>query len=169
MAFWRLHYHLVWATHQRSPLLTDAVEPLVNGTILSKAQELGVVIHAIGNVNDHIHVAASIPPKVALADCVRHFKGASSRHVNVHREGDVLFKWQEGYGALSFGDRALADVMAYVKNQKEHHRRGSLRSHFERMSEEDDGVQLTPFEAQGERDYSQGGENGGESSSFGGD
>ena len=146
MSYWRLHYHLVWATYQRLPMLTEPIERQVYGTILNKAQELGIIIHGIGNVQDHIHVAASIPPKIAVADALKHFKGASSRYVNVQPQADGSFKWQEGYGAFTFGDRSMADVVAYVKNQKEHHRRGALLEPFERMSEQDDGVEIVFLE-----------------------
>lgn len=142
MSYWRLHYHLVWATYQRLPMLTEQVEKQVYGTIFGKAKELELIVHAIGNVEDHIHVACSIPPKVAVADCLKHFKGASSRYVNVQPNATGSFKWQEGYGAISFGDRAMADIVAYVKNQKEHHRLGTIRPPFERMSDEDDGVEI---------------------------
>jgi REP element-mobilizing transposase RayT len=120
MSYWRLHYHLVWATYQRAPLLDESLERQVYGTILGKAKELGVFIHAIGNVEDHIHVAASIPPKLAVADCIKHFKGASSHYVNHQPGASGGFGWQDGYGALAFGDRAMEDVVAYVRNQEEH-------------------------------------------------
>ena len=142
MSCWRLHYHLVWATYQRAPLLDESLERQVYGTILGKAKELGVIIHAIGNIEDHIHVAASIPPKLAVADCVKHFKGASSHYVNHQPGASGGFGWQDGYGALTFGDRAMEDVVAYVRNQKEHHRQKTTRAPFERMTEEDDGVRV---------------------------
>lgn len=142
MAYWRLHYHLVWATYQRLPLIDEARERQIYGTILGKAKELGIIVHAIGNIADHIHVAVSIPPKISVADSIKHFKGASSRYVNIQPMGDGAFKWQEGYGALTFGDRAMADVVAYVRNQKEHHRQNNSRVAFERMTEEDNGVQI---------------------------
>jgi len=141
MAYWRLHYHLVWATFQRLPLIDESRERWIYGTLLGKAKELGVIVHAIGNVQDHIHLAVSIPPKIAVAECIKHFKGASSRYVNLQAM-DSTFKWQEGYGALTFGDRAMSDVVAYVLNQKEHHRQNTTRAVFERMTEEDDGVQV---------------------------
>ncbi len=142
MSYWRLHYHLVWATYQGLPLITESLERQIYGTILGKAKELGVIVHAIGNVQDHMHVAVSIPPKLAVADCIKHFKGASSRYVNVQSNTDARFSWQEGYGALTFGDRAMSDVVAYVKNQKQHHHEETARPAFERMSEEDDGVRI---------------------------
>ena len=139
MAYWRLHYHLVWATYQRLPLITEPLEKQIYGVILNKANELGIIIHAIGNIQDHIHVAASITPKIAVADCLKHFKGASARYVNQQNSQDH-FSWQEGYGALTFGDRAMCDVIAYVRNQKEHHRQNTARAPFEPMTEADDGV-----------------------------
>jgi REP element-mobilizing transposase RayT len=140
MAYWRLHYHLIWATYQRLPLITPPVEPQIYDVILNKAKELGIVVHAIGNVEDHIHVVVSIPPRVAVADCIKHFKGASSYYVN-HQPGATHdFAWQDGYGALTFGDRSLADVIGYVRGQKEHHHARTSRPMYERISADEDGV-----------------------------
>lgn len=142
MSYWRLYYHLVWATYRRSPLLTDAVERQIYGAILGKAKELGTVVHAIGGIEDHIHMAVSIPPKLAVADCIRHFKGASSHYANHLPGAQGGFGWQDGYGALTFGERAMKDVVGYVLDQKEHHRQQNLRAAFERVAEEDEGVQI---------------------------
>ena len=144
MPYWRLHYHLVWATYQRLPLITESLERQIYGVILNKAEEMGIVVHAIGNIEDHMHVAVSIPPKIAVADCVRHFKGASSHYVNHQRGASGDFGWQDGYGALTFGERAMSDVVAYVLNQKEHHRQKTTRAPFEHMTDEDDGVKIVP-------------------------
>jgi len=137
MTYWRLHYHLIWATFERQPSITSEREKMIYGVLYRKAGELGVKIHAAGNVEDHIHVVASIPPKLSVADCVKNFKGASAYAVN-HMEGsDSLFKWQEGYGALSIGERSLEDVMAYAAHQKDHHRETTVVTMYEEMEEEE--------------------------------
>jgi REP element-mobilizing transposase RayT len=136
MPFWRLHYHLVWATYRREPFLSEVVERQVYGTLLSKAKELGIIVHAIGGVEDHVHLAVSIPPKHSVAECIRHFKGASAHYVNHQPGAPGNFGWQDGYGALTFGDRSLADVVAYVQNQKQHHRQGTTIATYERLEEE---------------------------------
>ncbi len=139
MAYWRLHYHLVWTTHKREPLIDAASEVLIRYTLYGKAKELGILIHAIGNVDDHIHVVASVPPKLSIADCVGKLKGASSHRVN--QEGrQQTFRWQGGYGALSLGGHSLATVIAYVRNQREHHQCGRAIALYERCTEEDDGA-----------------------------
>ena len=137
MPYHSLHYHLIWATYERHPWLVDPVERQVYGTILEKAKELGCVIHAIGGIEDHLHLAVSIPPKLAVAEAIRQFKGASAYYVN-HRPHTVdEFRWQRGYGALTFGDRSMERVVAYVRNQKDHHQRNDVVALFERWDADD--------------------------------
>lgn len=142
MPYWRLHYHLVWGTNDRAPLLVGSVERDIHGALLGKARELGIIVHAVGNTEDHIHLAVSIPPKLAVADCIKHFKGASSFYVNHRQHATGAFGWQDGYGALTFGDQAMSDIVAYVSNQKQHHADKTTRTAFERMTAEDEGVRI---------------------------
>jgi putative transposase len=135
MTYWRLHYHIIWSTMDRQGILTPNVEKMFYGVIYRKAEELGLKIHAAGNVEDHVHVVLSIPPKIAVADCVRHLKGASAYTIN-HMDGsDGQFKWQPGYGALTVGERSLETVMKYAARQKEHHRDGTIIGVYERIDD----------------------------------
>jgi putative transposase len=135
MAFWRLYYHIVWGTYQREPFLVGAIERCVYGALLSKSEELGIIVHAIGGMEDHVHLAVSIPPKVAVANCIRHLKGSSAYYVNRLHGADLRFRWQDGYGVLSFGERSLPQIVSYVLNQREHHRQGTLIALYEQMPE----------------------------------
>ena len=136
MTYWRLHYHLIFATFERQPTLTGEREKVFYGVLYGKAKELGLKIHAAGNVDDHAHVVLSIPPKLSVADCVKHIKGASAFAINHIPNSDGQFKWQEGYGALSIGERSLKMAMAYAANQKQHHKEQKLLPVYERMDEE---------------------------------
>ena len=40
------------------------------------------------------------------------------------------FYWQEGYGAFSYSHSALDSVIAYINNQKEHHKKQSFREEY---------------------------------------
>jgi REP element-mobilizing transposase RayT len=135
MTYWRLHYHLIWATFERQPTITPEREKMFYGVLYKKGDELGLKIHAAGNTEDHVHVVLSIPPKLAVADCVKHLKGASAFAIN-HMDGsDGPFKWQEGYGALSIGERSLDTVMAYAARQKEHHKESTAIAVYEKIEE----------------------------------
>jgi putative transposase len=137
MTYWRLHYHLIWATYNREPTLILECEKMFYGVLYKKGEELGLKIHAAGNVEDHAHVVTSIPPKLAVADCVRHLKGASAFAINHMPSSDGQFKWQGGYGALTIGEKSLETVMEYAAKQKEHHRENKLVEAYERMDEEE--------------------------------
>ena len=136
MTCWRLHYHLIWATFEREPSITLEREKVFYGVLYGKGKELELKIHAAGNVDDHVHLVVSIPPRLAVADCIRHLKGASAYAINRMDGSDGQFKWQEGYGALSVGERSLENVMAYAAKQKEHHRDGTTVDFYERMDDE---------------------------------
>ena len=136
MTYWRLHYHLIWSTRDRQPDLTGEREKLFYGVLYGKAKELGIKIHAAGNVEDHVHVVVSIPPTLVIAECVRQIKGASSYAINHMPGSDGDFRWQEGYGVLSIGDRSLEAVMAYAARQKEHHKDNRIISIYERTDKE---------------------------------
>jgi putative transposase len=137
MSYWRLFYHLIWATKQREPLLDERTERMAYGAILNKAKELGVIIHAIGGIEDHIHLVATIPPKLAVAECVRQLKGASSYYINHQGAREQEFMWQEGYGALTLSERSVPDAVEYVKAQRSRHNAGTTVPVLERIDEDE--------------------------------
>ena len=134
MSYWRLHYHLIWATFERAPLLIGKNEKMFYGVLYNKAEDLGIKIHAAGNVEDHVHVVCSIPPTLCVADVVRRLKGASSYAIN-RMNHNHRFKWQSGYGALSVSENDLEKVMAYAAHQKEHHRDRNIVMVYEEIVE----------------------------------
>jgi putative transposase len=99
--------------------------------ISAKAMELGATVAAIGGTEDHIHLVASVPPKIALATFVGQVKGNSSHFVThvLHVES---FAWQDEYAVLSFDRRSLKGIASYVAAQKKHHTDGSVHPSLER-------------------------------------
>jgi putative transposase len=138
MALWRLYYHLVWATKERQPLITSEREAKLYGYIISKANELGTIIHAINGIENHIHVIASIPPKISISDFVQKIKGSSTHYINHLSPGEDMFGWQRGYGVFSLGRKQLEQAVIYVKNQKEHHLNGTTIASLEEHNQDDD-------------------------------
>ena len=81
MPYYELYYHLVWATKEREPLITPALLPELLEYLRGKGIQLGGIVHAVGGIEEHVHVAASIPPRIAVATYVGQLKGASSHWV----------------------------------------------------------------------------------------
>ena len=149
MPFWRLYFHLVWATKNRQDLIIPEIEGRLYAYIVKKAAELGVYVYAINGWYDHAHLVVAIPPKHAVANIVKRLKGASSHYLNHHCELDYQFAWQRGYGALTVGELQRPKAEAYVQDQKQHHERQTANAWLERYTEFDEGppqVGVTPDE-----------------------
>jgi putative transposase len=126
MSYWRLFYHLVWGTKNRLNLIDPTWEQDLYGYIRGKATALECFPHAIGGIADHIHIAISIPPKLAVATLIGQLKGASSHYIN-QRYADGSFMWQAEYGVLSFSETSLSRIVDYVNNQKKHHAENTVK------------------------------------------
>ena len=100
-----------------------------------KATALECIPHAIGGMADHIHVALSIPPKLAVATLIGRLKGSSSHHIN-EQYAHGSFMWQAEYGVLSFSEKALASIVGYINNQKNHHRENTLNVGLENIAQD---------------------------------
>ncbi len=96
----------------------------------------GAILHAIGGIETHIHIATSLEPSIHVSDWVGKLKGAASYYINHEIEPKAL-QWQRGYGIVTFGTKDLPWVVRYVLNQKEHHKKGSTHERLERFSGDD--------------------------------
>lgn len=121
MPYYKLFYHLVWSTKGRSPLLTPSVEPIVYKLLVSKAANLGAFVHAIGGIEDHVHMVVTIPPKIAVAKFVGQVKAVAATKFNKNDSQCASLYWQNEYAAFSFDEKRLVNYVRYVENQKEHH------------------------------------------------
>lgn len=95
-----------------------------------------VRLHAIGGIETHIHVGLSAPPNLLMSDYIGKLKGASSHYIN-HEVQPKALQWQRGYGIVTFGTKDLQWVTDYIRNQKEHHRRGTTYERLERFTDDD--------------------------------
>ena len=117
MALWRLYYHLVWGTKNRQPLIDHKREARLYPYIVSKANSLNCIIHALNGTENHIHIIVSIPPKLSIAEFVKRIKGSSSHYLNQNFRDPPQFSWQEGYGVFSLGGKQLDNAIASLSIQ----------------------------------------------------
>jgi REP element-mobilizing transposase RayT len=85
---------------------------------------------AIGGTTDHIHALLSLPGMMSFAKGVQLIKGGSSKWINDTLPIPKKFEWQEGYGAFSVSASQLPKTVAYINNQKEHHRKKTFQEEF---------------------------------------
>jgi putative transposase len=142
VSFWRCHYHLIWTTWQRHPAIDAVREGVIARCVASIANEQKLKLHAVGIVEDHMHVVISIPPRLAVASVVQQFKGSSSNQLGKanRSETDGWPGWQSEYGVLTFGEASFDRIVSYVANQKEHHRNQTRWAPLEQFRADQPGI-----------------------------
>jgi REP element-mobilizing transposase RayT len=87
-------------------------------------------LYRIGGVEDHIHIITHVHPSVAVAYLIKDVKIASSNYIKAENIFPGFKGWQDGYGAFTYSISAKDNLIEYVKNQKEHHRKVSFRDEY---------------------------------------
>jgi putative transposase len=124
-----LHFHLVFSTKDRTPLITDDIRERVHAYLGGVIRGQGGVPLDVGGTADHVHLLIGLKATHCLADVLRTLKGDSSRWI--HDEMRVQkFEWQEGYGAFAVSASNVAAVRAYVRDQERHHRKRSFQEEY---------------------------------------
>jgi len=67
---------------------------------------------------------------MSFAKAVQLIKGGSSKWIHDSFENQKKFAWQGGYGAFSVSVSQVPRTIAYINNQKEHHRRKTFEEEF---------------------------------------
>jgi len=129
--YWRLFYHITWSVKDRLPLIEPEWKARLYAALSAKARDLGAKVHAIGGTADHMHMALSVPPSVALSRVAGELKGSSAHFVNHELGLDHHFSWQSSFCVVSFGERSLPMVVRYIHDQEKHHDQGNTDSLFE--------------------------------------
>ena len=93
-------------------------------------------LYRIGGVEDHIHIITHIHPAVAVAYLIKDIKIASSNYIKTENIFPEFNGWQEGYGAFTYSISAKDNLIEYVKNQKDHHRKVSFKDEYLKLLKE---------------------------------
>jgi REP element-mobilizing transposase RayT len=134
-AYTELYYHLVWSTWNRKPLLEQKWRQALYPYVGRRCQAYGYHLYAVNGIEDHLHVVVRLDPAVSIAEAVGKLKGSSSHFCNRELDMETVFKWQEGYGAFTFGKRDLPEVVAYVEGQVARHQGNQLDPDLEDCGE----------------------------------
>jgi REP element-mobilizing transposase RayT len=135
-----INLHINWHCKDSLPLLTPQVEPLAHRSVKQKIVNTpGAFVHEIGGTGTHVHVAVTIPPMLGISEFIGQLKGVSSHDVNeqLGLRGKAL-QWQVAYGVVTFGTKDLEWLKQYIRNQREHHARGTVIERLEQITQRED-------------------------------
>jgi putative transposase len=112
--------HIVFSTKNRHKSIAREFQPKLWAYSAGICKNLDTLLHAIGGMEDHVHLLVQLPPALPLAKAVATIKSNSSRWAT--EEGHKL-AWQQGYAAFSVSASIVPVVVQYIQNQADHHKK----------------------------------------------
>lgn len=79
---------------------------------------------------DHTHILIGLHPSISVSNIAEAIKAGSSGWINREKRVIGKFSWQSGYGAFTYSKSQIDDVVKYILNQPEHHKRKTFREEY---------------------------------------
>ena len=125
-----MRIHVIFSTKERQKRLREDLQPKLWAYIAGIARHHKFEAIKIGGAEDHCHALIVLPAPMPLSKAVQTLKGCSSKWLNDTGVAGTAFAWQEGYGAFSVSASQTDDVIAYINDQPEHHKRRNYEEEF---------------------------------------
>ena len=126
----QIHIQFVFVVKHRygaiEPAWKDELYKYISGIVQHHKHKLIV----INGMPDHIHLLIGMRPSQSVSDLMQDIKGSSSKWINEKQYVKGRFEWQEGYGAFSYSKSQLKNVINYITNQEDHHRKFSFKEEY---------------------------------------
>ena len=130
-SYTKIWLHIIWETHNREKLLNEKAAKKVSEYLFNYSVEKNIFMK-VNYVNaEHVHSLIDLPSNLTVEECIKLYKGASSHYINQNKIINSRFSWGRGYAAFSVSESQVDKVIAYIRNQKEHHRIKSFTEEYE--------------------------------------
>jgi putative transposase len=124
------YVHIVFSTKYRQNLIHPPVEAELHSYLGGICNKLECQVIEVGGYTDHVHILCLLSKKIALMKLMEELKSHSSKWIKTKGEEYKNFYWQDGYGAFSVNPSQVDIVIAYIKNQHEHHSKKTFQHEF---------------------------------------
>jgi putative transposase len=126
----QIHLQFVFAVKYRNGLIHASFKEELYKYISGIIKENNHKLLAINGMPDHLHIFIGMRPSQSISDLLQDIKGSSSKWINEKKFLKVKFEWQEGYGAFSYSKSHVNNVIRYIQNQENHHKKESFREEY---------------------------------------
>jgi len=131
----RILIHLVFSTKNRERVLTPGVRTELHPYLAGTLDNLECPSLQVGGTEDHVHLFFGLSRTRTIADVVEMVKTSSSKWIKTKAAEFTDFHWQSGYGAFSVSQSDADTVVAYIRNQTQHHQKMTFQEEYRRLLE----------------------------------
>ena len=104
--------------------------PQMHAYIGALVNTTGCQVLCVGGIENHIHALILFSKTETVAHVVEEMKRNSSRLIKTVSLKYEKFAWQSGYAAFSVSQSQVDTVIAYIRNQAEHHKKHSFKDEY---------------------------------------
>ena len=126
----QIYIQIVFAVKGRQNLIPnhkrEELQKFITGIVKKREQKL----LSIFSMPDHTHLLIGLKPSISISDLVRDIKAGSSKFINDNHWVKGKFNWQEGFGAFSYSKSQIDNVIKYILNQREHHKKKTFKEEY---------------------------------------
>ena len=126
----QIYIQVVCVVKNRHCLIKNSWKAELYKYITGIVKNNGHKIMQINGVADHIHILIGLKPSQSLSELMKYVKQDSSKWINQNNFLNVKFSWQSGYGAFSYATSQVPNVISYIQNQEEHHKKKSFSEEY---------------------------------------
>ena len=124
------YVHIIFSTKHREPLILPQIEDELYKYLGGICKQMECTSIRIGGYLDHVHILCMLSKKIALMKLLEEMKSHSSKWMKTKGIMFKNFYWQNGYGAFSVNPAQVDWVIAYIENQKEHHKKKTFQNEY---------------------------------------
>jgi len=126
----QIYLHYVFSPKYRQALIKAEFEEELYKYITGITKNLDQQLIRINGMPDHCHLLVRLRPSLAPSKFIQAVKTNSSRWINEKKFLNHRFNWQTGGGIFSVSHRNVPELISYIENQKEHHKKSSFREEY---------------------------------------
>ena len=133
MSYRQIFYHIIFGTKHRKMTITEENCEQLYKYIWGIVKNNKCKLYRINGAEDHIHIFSDLHPSASLADYIKDIKIASNGWMKSSGLFPKFEGWQDSYGAFTYSIKEKDNIIHYVKNQKEHHKKETFYDEFRRL------------------------------------
>ena len=126
----QIYIHYVFTPKYRRSLILPEFEDELHKYITGITKNLDQNLIRINSMPDHCHLLVRLRPAMAPSVFIQKVKINSSAWINEKGFLKDKFAWQIGSGVFSVSHRNVPQLIKYIDNQKEHHKKRSFKDEY---------------------------------------
>jgi len=126
----QIHIQFIFAVKYRKALIAtswkDELHKYITGIIQNKTHKM----LQVNTMPDHLHMFIGFRPDEKMSQLIQVVKSESTKWINDNNLTHQKFAWQDSFGAFSYSKSDVPDVIRYIQNQEQHHKKQTFLEEY---------------------------------------